>query len=49
MDNKSFWEIVEQDRQIVKTWPKWMQNYVITAESVSTGMMLKEDLERIEE
>ena len=25
MDDNKFWEIVDMDKRIVKTWPKWMQ------------------------
>lgn len=44
MKNKRFWEIVEEDKRIVETWPLWMQRIEITAESVSTGNFIREDL-----
>lgn len=41
MNKKLFWKIVKQNKKIVKSWPKWMQRIVITAESASTGRFIK--------
>ena len=41
MNSKKFWEIVEIDRQIIATWPEWMQRIVITAETASTGRFIR--------
>jgi hypothetical protein len=43
MRDKFFWKQVEENKKIVKTWPKWMQNIVITAETCSTGKFIKND------
>lgn len=40
MDLDRFWAIVEMDEEIVKTWPQWMQDITISAESASTGRVI---------
>lgn len=39
--SKAFWTRIKNCKKIVKTWPKWKQNIVISAESASTGKFLK--------
>lgn len=40
--NKIFRERIKQNRKIVKSWPQWMQNIVISAETVMTGKFIKD-------
>ena len=39
--DKKFWKRVEENKKIVKSWPKWMQQIVITAETAHTGKFIK--------
>ncbi len=41
--NKDFWNTVKKCQETVSTWPPWMQNIVITAESASTGKFIRTD------
>lgn len=40
MKDKKFWNTVKRNKELVKTWPKWMQKIVITAENCSTGKFI---------
>lgn len=44
--DKLFWKQVEIDKAIVKTWPKWMQQIVITARTCNTGRFLNVQKEK---
>jgi hypothetical protein len=46
-NNKALWKTVKQDQEIVKSWPKWMQQIVITAKTCSTGRFLKCSKEKV--
>lgn len=39
--SKEFWATVKRCEETVKTWPQWMQDIVITAETASTGKFIK--------
>ena len=41
MNWKKFWEQVERDKKIVKTWPRWMQDIVITSKTCMNGKFIK--------
>lgn len=41
VDQLEFDRICEENRKIVASWPKWMQEISITAETASTGNFIK--------
>ena len=42
MNKKQFLKIIEKDAKIVKKWPKWKQQYVISAEAAATGKLIQQ-------
>lgn len=42
MSKKDFLKIIKQNAKEVKTWAKWKQQYIISAEAASTGRFLNE-------
>lgn len=48
MSCSNFWKTAKENLEEVKTWSKWMQKIVITAETASTGkfIMSEEEWER---
>lgn len=38
--DKAFWDMVEQNKKEVATWPLWMRRIVISAETASTGQFI---------
>lgn len=37
---KTFWDMVEENKKEVATWPLWMRRIVINAETASTGQFI---------
>ena len=39
-EKESFWDIVEENRKEVATWPLWKRRIVISAETAKTGQFI---------
>lgn len=39
----TFWATVDRCREIVSTWPEWMQRIVINCDTIDTGRLIDEE------